>query len=226
MLKLYQREDCPFSQTVRARLTALGLSYVCMNVPRSVQERGELELLTGQSKIPILVDGDEVLTDTRHILAYLDRRYGAPTDADTSAAPALRKSFTDRPSYGMTRELHGLSFHAAREKIEGMLARVGFSIVAVTDLAVFLKSRLDVDLGRPYLILHTSHPRLAHEALVGEPYVGSLLLSNVLITETDGGHAVISAARPIVVLESVTDPSVREIAERAEALLLKAITSL
>ena len=44
-------------------------------------ERPEIEELTGQRRIPVIVDGDEVVHDSRRILQYLDWAY-APREPE------------------------------------------------------------------------------------------------------------------------------------------------
>jgi glutathione S-transferase len=46
---------------------------------RTAQRRGsrpEIEELTRQRRVPVLVDGDEIIHDSKRILQYLDWRYG------------------------------------------------------------------------------------------------------------------------------------------------------
>jgi glutathione S-transferase len=39
-------------------------------------ERAEIVELTGQQRVPVLVDGEEVVHDSRRIRQYLEHRYG------------------------------------------------------------------------------------------------------------------------------------------------------
>ena len=75
-LVLYQAEWCPYCARVRAKMTELLLDYRNVNVPRPHGERGEVHAVSGQSSIPVLVDGDVVLADDDDILPYLDQKYG------------------------------------------------------------------------------------------------------------------------------------------------------
>jgi glutaredoxin 3 len=76
-LVLYQAEWCPYCARVRAKLTELLLDYRNVNVPRVHGERGEVQGASGQTSIPVLVDGDVVLADDDDIIPYLDRKFGA-----------------------------------------------------------------------------------------------------------------------------------------------------
>jgi len=45
--------------------------------PRMGAKRGEVKAVSGQTSIPVLVDGDVILDDDDTIIPYLERRYGA-----------------------------------------------------------------------------------------------------------------------------------------------------
>jgi glutaredoxin 3 len=73
---LYQAEWCPYCARVRAKLTDLLLDYRVVNVPRSHAERDIVREVSGQTSIPVMVDGETVLADDDDIIPYLDQRYG------------------------------------------------------------------------------------------------------------------------------------------------------
>jgi glutaredoxin len=73
---LYQAEWCPYCARVRSKLTDLLLDYKCINVPRSHSERDEVKAASGQTSIPVLIDGGTVLDDDDEMIPYLDKRYG------------------------------------------------------------------------------------------------------------------------------------------------------
>lgn len=67
---------CPCGAVAR-RLERLELDPRVERVPyRRRRTRPEIEELTGQDRVPLLIDGDEVIHDSRRILEYLDWRYG------------------------------------------------------------------------------------------------------------------------------------------------------
>jgi glutaredoxin 3 len=74
---LYQAEWCPYCARVRKKMTDLLLDYRTVNVPHSHALRDEVKQVSGQTSIPVLVDGDVVLDDDDDIIPYLDRTYGA-----------------------------------------------------------------------------------------------------------------------------------------------------
>lgn len=85
MLELYQSEGCPYSETVRTRLSELGVSYVAHN-PRLPGDAGGdvtnevtyAELVAGgEDQIPYLVDTDRGVTTygSDDIVEYLNEHY-------------------------------------------------------------------------------------------------------------------------------------------------------
>lgn len=76
-MRLYQAEWCPFSHRVRAKLTELGIDYEAVNVSASGKNRAELEALAGTSAIPVLVDGERIITDSGEAISYLEQNYEA-----------------------------------------------------------------------------------------------------------------------------------------------------
>lgn len=72
---------CPCGAVAR-RLRRLGIEHETRRVPYRRADRPEIVELTGQRRIPVLVDGDEVIHDSRRILEWLDHAHGGEADAD------------------------------------------------------------------------------------------------------------------------------------------------
>jgi glutathione S-transferase len=64
---------CPCG-AVERRLRKLGIEHETKRVPYNRRGRPEIEELTAQRRVPVLVDGDEVVHDSRRILQYLEWR--------------------------------------------------------------------------------------------------------------------------------------------------------
>jgi glutathione S-transferase len=60
--------------TVARRLNKLGVDYEQVRVPYRRKLRPEIEEMTGQAWVPVLVDGEEVISDSHRILEYLRTR--------------------------------------------------------------------------------------------------------------------------------------------------------
>ena len=76
---------CPCGAVARA-LGRAGLEYRTERVPFGRDKRPEIVELTGQNRVPVLVDGEEVVHDSRRIREYLNWRYPSDTDAPKQAA--------------------------------------------------------------------------------------------------------------------------------------------
>jgi len=67
---------CPCG-AVERRLQKLDVEHRTERVAQNRKRRPEIEELTGQNRVPVLVDGDEVISDSKRILEYLDHTHGA-----------------------------------------------------------------------------------------------------------------------------------------------------
>lgn len=72
---------CPCGAVAR-KLNGLGLDYRVERVPYRRASRPEIEELTSQRRVPVLVDADEVVHDSKRILQYLDWAYRQPEKAE------------------------------------------------------------------------------------------------------------------------------------------------
>jgi len=72
---------CPCGAVAR-RLGKLELDHRTERVPYRRSSRPEIEELTRQRRVPVLVDGGEVIHDSKRIIQYLDWQYGGGEDED------------------------------------------------------------------------------------------------------------------------------------------------
>jgi len=78
-LTLYELDGCPYCAKVKTKLADLGVEYDSVMVPRSHGERTEVEAVSGQTGVPVLVDeanGVEGMAESDDIVEYLDETYG------------------------------------------------------------------------------------------------------------------------------------------------------
>ena len=66
---------CPCGAVAR-RLRRLDLEYRTERVPYRRGSRPEIIELTSQSRVPVLIEGDEVVHDSKRIRQYLEYRFG------------------------------------------------------------------------------------------------------------------------------------------------------
>ena len=74
-IKLYNIDGCGYCAMVRSVLKQLELEYETIDVPWAHHERTEVSKVSGQSMVPVLVDGDVVLSDEYEIIDYLKKTY-------------------------------------------------------------------------------------------------------------------------------------------------------
>lgn len=68
---------CPCGKVARA-LHREGVGFDPVAVPRRRAARSEVEALTGQRRVPVLVIDGDAICDSRRILEYLEFRRGRP----------------------------------------------------------------------------------------------------------------------------------------------------
>jgi glutathione S-transferase len=78
-LMLYHVEWCPDCAVVRDKLDADGIAYDSILVPDFRPMRTQVHEVSGQYYVPVLKDGDTVLTETDEILTYLDQYQKGPS---------------------------------------------------------------------------------------------------------------------------------------------------
>ena len=78
-LELYELQGCPYCAKVKRKLDELGLEYESRMVPSSHAERDEVEAVSDQRGVPVLVDeenGVEGMPESDDIVEYLEDNYG------------------------------------------------------------------------------------------------------------------------------------------------------
>jgi glutathione S-transferase len=83
-IELYKLTGCPYCAKVERKLDELDLEYVEHEVPPAHSERTEVQELSGQARVPVLVDeehGVDALPESDDIVAFLEETYGAAATA-------------------------------------------------------------------------------------------------------------------------------------------------
>jgi len=78
-LELYHLQGCPYCKKVTEALAELDLEYETHSVAHSRTNRPEVETVSGQRGVPVLVDrtnGIEGMAESDDIVAYLYEEYG------------------------------------------------------------------------------------------------------------------------------------------------------
>lgn len=74
-MQLYNIDGCGYCAMVRDVLKRLGIAYEKIDVPWPHSMRKEVYAVSGQTSVPVLVDGEVVLDDEYDIIDYLKKTY-------------------------------------------------------------------------------------------------------------------------------------------------------
>ena len=83
----------------------------------------------------------------------------------------------------ISKRIAGGSFEAILEKVTQALKEEGFGVITEIDVKRTFKEKIDVDF-RNYRILGACNPGFAHQALMAEEMVGTMLPCNLVVQET------------------------------------------
>ena len=117
------------------------------------------------------------------------------------------------------------SYEEAIEKVTEELKKEGFGVLTEIDVKETLKKKIDVDF-RKYKILGACNPPLAYRALQAEENIGVMLPCNVIVQEKENGQVQVSAINPMVVMQSVGNPNLAEVAELVSSRLQNVLNNL
>jgi len=212
-MTLYQREGCPYCQLVRKKLTLLEQPFLSVPVPANGTDRKELMELTGQTEVPVLVNGDDTLIGSQSILSYLDNKFG---ESASDHMPAN--------TYGFSVTVNG-SLDQIKERVTEALKKQGFGVLTEINVHETLKKKIDVDVPRQ-LILGACNPGFAHRAMAEESAISLLLPCNVTIRETDQDVFEVSIINPVSLLAMVGREDLIDLAGEARAKLKNALDEL
>jgi uncharacterized protein (DUF302 family) len=126
--------------------------------------------------------------------------------------------------YGFRATLN-IPYEEAIEKATAALKEEGFGVLTEIDVKTTLKQKINADFQR-YIILGACNPNLAYQALQNELEIGLLLPCNVIVYETDEGHAVVSIVNPLAMLGVVENDDLKAVADEATARLTRVVEKL
>ena len=118
-----------------------------------------------------------------------------------------------------------VTFEEATDRAKAALQEEGFGILTEIDVAETLKRKIGTDF-RPYRILGACNPALAHQALLREDKVGTMLPCNVVVQELAPGAVEVAAVDPVASMQAVGNPALGEIAAAVQAKLRDVIGRL
>lgn len=209
-MKLYQAEWCPFSHRVRAKLTELGVDYDIVNIPVSSKKRQELEEVAGTTAIPVLVDGERVISDSDEAISYLEQEYEADPEELT-----LHQRELSPTVYGT------LSFRVgeATGRLREALREADIEVLEELDLSPAMGSR---GTYKVLIAVDREFMRLAAEA---NPGAATLALLKIAVYEEDGMTRV-DAVEPEKNVGQIRDPQLNDRGLELRKRFIKAIKGL
>jgi uncharacterized protein (DUF302 family) len=116
-------------------------------------------------------------------------------------------------------------FDTAIEKVTDELKKEGFGILTQIDVQETLKKKLDVDFKK-YKILGACNPHFAHQALLAEDTIGTMLPCNVIVREVQNGQVEISAVDPVASMIAIKNEKLGGVANEVREKLKKVIDNL
>jgi len=106
VIRLYDKPECPFCYRVRVALNYSGVAYQRLQYDEADIER-EWKSLTHAKTVPVMVDGDLVLTDSTLMLEYLQDLHGGllPDEPQARARARSLLQYADNPLGRGSREV-------------------------------------------------------------------------------------------------------------------------
>ena len=127
-------------------------------------------------------------------------------------------------TYYVSQTING-PYEAAVTAVREALASEGFGVITEIDIAKTMMTKLGVAF-RPYVILGACNPALAHEALLLEDKVCTMLPCNVIVQDIGEGRFEVAAIDPVASMAAIDNPALKVAAAGVADKLRAAITRL
>ena len=118
-----------------------------------------------------------------------------------------------------------LPFDDAIARVTEELKKEGFGVLTDIDVRATMKKKLDVDF-RNYRILGACNPPFAHQALLAEDKIGTMLPCNVIVQEHAPGVVEVAAIDPVASMAAVDNPQLGAVGMEVRARLQRVVESL
>lgn len=126
-------------------------------------------------------------------------------------------------SYYFAKKLD-VPFAEAVDRAISALKGRGFGVLTRIDVQSTLKEKIRADF-RPYVILGACNPKMAHEALMAEDKIGTMLPCNVIVQEV-AGKTEVAAVDPVASMQAIQNEALRAIAEEVRGELKAAVEAI
>ncbi|WP_417876827.1 DUF302 domain-containing protein [Winogradskyella sediminis] len=127
-------------------------------------------------------------------------------------------------TYYFSKTLKG-DFNDTVDQVTAALKTEQFGVLTEIDIKATLKKKLDVNFNN-YKILGACNPQYAHQALLAENKIGTMLPCNVIVQELDSGDIEVAAVNPMASMQAVENDDLKGIAEEITEKLKAVIEGL
>jgi uncharacterized protein (DUF302 family) len=118
-----------------------------------------------------------------------------------------------------------LPFDDAIVRVTEELKKEGFGVLTDIDVRATMRKKLDVDF-RNYRILGACNPPFAHQALLAEDKIGTMLPCNVIVQEHAAGVVEVAAIDPVASMAAVDNAQLGAVGMEVRARLQRVVESL
>jgi uncharacterized protein (DUF302 family) len=118
-----------------------------------------------------------------------------------------------------------LPFDDAIVRVTEELKKEGFGVLTDIDVRATMKKKLDLDF-RNYRILGACNPPIAHQALLAEDKIGTMLPCNVIVQEHAPGIVEVAAIDPVASMAAVNNPQLGAVGQEVRAKLQRVVAMI
>lgn len=110
-------------------------------------------------------------------------------------------------------------------RTKAALKAEGFGVLTEINVQETLKAKLGVDFPK-YVILGACNPALAHEALLLENKVGTMLPCNVVVRDAGDGQTEVAAIDPVASMQAIDNAALKQAAQVVRSKLDRVVAQV
>tara|TARA_R110002051_G_scaffold252739_1_gene311906 strand:+ start:1219 stop:1608 length:390 start_codon:yes stop_codon:yes gene_type:complete len=127
--------------------------------------------------------------------------------------------------YYFIKSFQNVDYDTMIQRTKEALKKEGFGVLTEIDMKATLKEKMNVDFHN-YKILGACNPPFAHEALLAEDKIGTMLPCNIIVQEKKAGLIEVAAVDPMASMMAVGNKDLSEIASKVTHKLKNVIANL
>jgi uncharacterized protein (DUF302 family) len=118
-----------------------------------------------------------------------------------------------------------VAFDEVITRTRAALKAEGFGVLTEINVQETLKAKIGVDFPK-YVILGACNPALAHEALLLENKVGTMLPCNVVVRDAGNGQTEVAAIDPVASMQAIENAALKQAAEVVRSKLDRVVAQV